>query len=332
MDTVAEGRVCVPFGSLDRRTILGASEIAPVLGMSRFWTPLAIYLAKHREDAQMIDRKTATGPARWGNLNEPAIRQAYTEDVLVHSGHVLLSGDDVGTVLHPEHLWRAASPDGIVADPDSLEWRWGLECKNVDRSQAERWGETGSDQVPDEYALQCQWAMHITGLDRWDLAALFGGNDFRVFTLRRDDDLIANVVEAMDRFWNDKVLAGVPPEPMAEDNEILSRILKQRSQDIIENDAEIDRLAEAVRAARIAVVPYTDALNLAEAQLKVAIGDRAGASGAWGRVSFKQNKPTAKIDWEAVARDAGASDVLIATHTTERQGARPFRLTLTGEK
>lgn len=333
MDLTTTGRRCLPFGSLDRRTILGASEIAPVLGMSRFWSPLAIYLAKHRTDAQMIDRNAATGPARWGQRLEHAIRTAYLEDILGGTDYVILQGDtQVGTVLHPEHEWMAASPDGVVVLADNLdEWCWGLECKNVDRSQAHRWGDVGTDEVPDEYALQCQWAMHVTGLARWDVAALIGGNEFRHYTLHRDEALIAMLVEQMTAFWVDHVQAGVPPDPMAQDNDVLSRILPFRSPEVVDNDPAINALAVAVRDARAAAEPYADAVNLAEAQLKVAIGDRAGAVGPWGKLSFRPNKPTISTDWKALASEMGYDAELIAKYTTEKAGARPFRLTFQGE-
>jgi hypothetical protein len=44
--------------------------------------------------------------------------------------------------------------------------------------------------------------------------------------------------------------------------------------------------------------------------------------------SWSVAKPTAKTDWQAIAKKLNASDELIAKHTTETLGSRRFTITL----
>jgi len=92
----------------------------------------------------------------------------------------------------------------------------GLEIKNVGpHAQRESWGAEGTDQVPDYMLLQCQWYMWITGYTLWDLAALHGGNDLRIYTVHYDADIAENLVRAGNEFWF-HVEHGEPLEPQWE--------------------------------------------------------------------------------------------------------------------
>ena len=64
--------------------------------------------------------------------------------------------------------------------------------------------------------------------------------------------------------------------------------------------------------------------------LKEAIGEKAGVYGEGWQATWKQNKPTVKTDWEAVAEVAKAVapdtyELALKTHTVEKPGARVFR-------
>ena len=61
-----------------------------------------------------------------------------------------------------------------------------------------------------------------------------------------------------------------------------------------------------------------------------AIGEKAGVYGEGWQATWKQNKPTVKTDWEAVAEVAKAVapetyELALKTHTVEKPGARVFR-------
>ncbi|MGE0347633.1 MAG: YqaJ viral recombinase family protein, partial [Gemmatimonadales bacterium] len=317
------GRRFLPLDA-DRSRFLGASDVAAVLGLSKWKTPLATYLQKRGEAPE-----TPTSPVmEWGNRLEDAVRTAYFDKVLGSTNFRVLPGEAIGRVVAPEVDWMVCSPDGIVVDSDD-QWLYGLECKTADRAVAHLWGDSGTDQVPDAYALQCHYSMYVTGLDRWDVAVLIGGNDFRTYTLRRSDELLNLILPDLAAFWL-RVETGTPPEPVAADNPLMAKLFQQRVDDMIEGDETINRLATALASAKEVLATDQEQVDELEAKLKAVIGEKAGAVGPWGKISWKQNRASEVVDWKAVARDAGATEVQIAAHTSVRSGARPFRVTFTG--
>jgi putative phage-type endonuclease len=143
-------------------------------------------------------------PMEWGNRLEPAIRQKYVDD----TGATVYVPPD--SLFHPEMTWARATPDGIVLNSDPAKeeighaWSHLLQIKNVNYWLGKEW-----EQCPPPY--QEMWEMHVTGLDRADVAALIGGSDYRVFTIHRDDRAIADLVSIASDFWR-RVEQRIPPE------------------------------------------------------------------------------------------------------------------------
>ena len=72
-----------------------------------------------------------------------------------------------------------------------------VELKNVGLRLSGDWG----DYPPDYVQIQCAHQLAVTGHNDANVAALIGGNEFRDYTLARDDALIANLIEAEAAFW-----------------------------------------------------------------------------------------------------------------------------------
>ena len=65
----------------------------------------------------------------------------------------------------------------------------GVECKNRNYFNHGEWGEPGTDEVPLEVTAQVHWSMRVTGLPRWDVAVLLGGNRLGIYHLEYDEEL-----------------------------------------------------------------------------------------------------------------------------------------------
>lgn len=177
---------------------LGASEIAAVAGLSPYASPWDIWL---RKTGQAPDVETSD-EMDWGNRLEPAIRQKYV-DVTRTTIHV--PGE---SLFHPGRPWARATPDGIGLEDDQRVSLWThiVQCKNVGYWVGKDW-----EQAPPAYVqLQESWEMYVTGLARADVAALIGGNDFRIYTVHRDDKLVADLVDIAESFWR-RVESRTPP-------------------------------------------------------------------------------------------------------------------------
>lgn len=179
-----------------RRTGIGGSDVAAILGLSKWRTPLDVYLDKRGERAEQPDNPAM----RWGRNLEPVVLAAYAEE----------TGQDVrrpeGIIAHADHDWMLANLDGFTDEPRIVEVKTAR--------AATGWGEPGTAEVPDDYALQVQHYMAVSGFELADIAVLIGGSDFRIYTVPADRQLQADVIEQLATFWQ-RVQDGSPPEPVS---------------------------------------------------------------------------------------------------------------------
>ena len=177
-----------------RRQGIGGSDAAAAVGLSKWRTPLELYLDKRGEL-----EVTETEPMRWGTLLEPVVRQEYANRTgrEVHCPGVILR--------HPRVTFALLNPDGIVPGERLYEGKTAR--------TAEGWGEPGSADIPQEYLLQVQHGLFVTGLPVADVAVLIGGNDFRVYEVPADAELQEMLIDREAEFWR-HVEEGTPPEPL----------------------------------------------------------------------------------------------------------------------
>ncbi|CAK1344382.1 phage-type endonuclease [Burkholderia pseudomallei] len=176
---------------IERKSGVGGSDAAPILGLSPFKTAYEVWLDKTR--TELVDNDVDTlERVQFGRLMEDIIAREYArrEGVKVRRRREL--------IRHPRYQWMIANPDRLIEGR-----RCGLECKNVD-SMAFRlgdWGEPGTDQAPDEYVLQCQHYMIVLDYPVWHLAACVGGNRLVTFVIERDKELAEMLIDAEHEFW-----------------------------------------------------------------------------------------------------------------------------------
>ncbi|MGN5479491.1 YqaJ viral recombinase family protein [Cupriavidus basilensis] len=119
-----------------------------------------------------------------------------------------------GPPAQRDHRAPEVSMDVGQRRPPGRGRRLGLECKNVD-GMAYRfgeWGEPGTDEVPEEYLLQCQHYMTVLDYPEWHLAACVGGNKLKTYIILRDTELEEMLIEQEHAFWQ-RVQSGERPDP-----------------------------------------------------------------------------------------------------------------------
>ncbi len=308
-----------------RRTGIGGSDVSAILGLNKFKTALDLYRDK-RGETDLDDGQSE--PAYWGTVLEDVVADEYAR----REGRTV---QRVNTMMrHPSHDFAIANIDRAVVR-DGKRARWNgvkllgtdriLECKTANGFAAQQWGEPGSDYVPQPYLVQCQWYMAITDTARTDLAVLIGGQDFRVYRIPRDDELIDILLTEAAAFWQ-RVQDGIPPDPQSE-AEARQRWAEHQQGREIEADEELARIASELgyvkneiknlgqreKDLRDRLIP-----RLEDAEIVTHNGERL--------LTYRANKPSRKTDWQAVANDAGADQSLIEKHTTDKPGARVLRL------
>ena len=191
--------------SPDRTKYIGGSDIGAILGLSRFRSPLEVWMEKTGKQVKRLDSL----PLRFGSFAEEFVASEYARS----TGFELLHDESIH--IHPEHSYMSAHIDRFVLENGSTPSRI-LECKTANPFSSSEWGEVGSDEVPMSYLCQCIWYMAITNLDRVDLAVLFGNSDFRIYEITRDRELEAMVMQKATAFWQEHVLKDIAPPSMSE--------------------------------------------------------------------------------------------------------------------
>ena len=193
--------------SVDRSKYIGGSDIGAILGLSRFRSPLAVWMEKTGKEVKRLDSL----PLRFGSFAEGFVASEYSRA----TGFELIHDESI--YVHPEHSYVSAHIDRFVLeDSSSSSPTRILECKTANPFSAGDWGEVGSDEVPMSYLCQCIWYMAITDLNRIDLAVLFGNADFRIYEITRDLELESVILQKANLFWNEYVLKDLPPPAQSE--------------------------------------------------------------------------------------------------------------------
>lgn len=309
-----------------RRGGIGASDVAAVLGFDRYRTPLDVWLDKTGKAPPFAGNEFT----EWGNRLEPVVVEAVIERFEA-AGQVVVARQ-VGTLVDPDEPWILATPDRVLETRDYAAW--GLEVKCRGAYDAKAWGPEGTDEIPDAVACQVAWNLHVTGFARWDVAALIGGNSLRRYTVHRDDELLAGILDRVRDFWTRHVLADVPPPLTGESGAhyVLDRY--RTAGDLIvpatpDTEEALGRLATVREHLKALEAEKLDM----ETAIKAAIGGAKGIEGAAGRAVWSQVKGRTTIDWEAVARSlavfSGEENLrqYIAEYTTTGQPTRQFRFT-----
>lgn len=192
---------CPPAGTPEwhelRKCGIGGSEAAAVCGVSKYKTALDIYMLK----LGLTEPDAETNRAmRKGNALEPFIKSEYELETGFRG-------------YKPEVMFRSVAYPWLFVNPDWIGAEGiehGGEFKNSDN--ASLWGEAGTEDVPDDYWIQCQQGMLVTGKKLWHLYALLPRNETRLYPIAADADAQKAIVEKTGYFWREHVLKRVPPE------------------------------------------------------------------------------------------------------------------------
>ncbi len=188
-----------PQGSAEwleaRNAGLGSTDASAALGVSP-WKPLSNY---GRRSAGLKEGPVDNFFMARGRAMEPVLRQHYADKF----------GREVvqipGTLKHPEYEFMIASLDGITREDERI-----TEFKTA--SSRKGWGEAGSDEVPQNYLIQVQHAMIVTGTEVADIGVSFAGGEPEYYEVPADKELHEMIIEGERAFW-DKVKNAVEPEP-----------------------------------------------------------------------------------------------------------------------
>lgn len=212
-----------------------ASDVAAYLGMNPYTSPLEAWALN------LGYSELAENPAmQAGNFLEAGLIDWAQDRFYAPNPSVARTTLIGGTLFRLDEGWAGATPDGAVYVRELRDGKgYGayIQIKCHALSQAQHYGPEqedfrlarGNDLIPEWYLLQCQWEMFVTRHDQMYFGAYFGGADFRIYLIERDQELLDQIVPVLHEFWKKHLdVAGPQERPPMDGSEGASMFLRNR--------------------------------------------------------------------------------------------------------
>lgn len=230
-----------------------------------------------------------------------------------------------GCKLWEEGLtWHSSRPR-IFGTPDRLVElngvKFGMDAKT--RRFRRGWGEAGTTDVPLDVEIQMRTYMEIFDAPYWDIATLFGLDDFRVYRLERDKELGSQILDVAESWWEKHVEKQIPPD--VDNTKLCQKVLGKLHKRVQEKPLRAATVGEKDLHEKIIEVKkqfkeIEKKKRELENRLRAAIGDEPGIGGI---ATWKQSKNKRVFDKNSF-RDEEPD--LYEKYIIEQPGSRILRI------
>lgn len=249
-----------------RRNFITATDVSAILGENPWKNGADVFLEK----TQGLSAFKGNDATEAGTILEPAVL-AWAEKRLgaLHPGDWMVHENGV----------NACSLDARRQNGEVVEAKTsGIVGPGfVDPS---KWGDDGTDEIPDYYLLQVQAQLMVTGAARAWVPALLGGRGFVMFCVMPNRDLQEVIAENSVAFWNEHVLANVAPPDVRPSMDYLKVMRREPDKTALLADELAERYLAASEARKEADRQQEDA----KSALIEALGD--AECGVWSGGQF----------------------------------------------
>jgi len=274
----------------ERRKGIGGSDAAAVLGMSRWKSPMRVYLEKIGE----IDNDVAGEAAYWGNVLEDVVAKEFSK----RTGKKVQRVNRI--LINSDYPFMIANIDRRVVGEDAI-----LECKTTSAWNSKEWFD---GEIPQEYIIQVMHYMAVTGVSKAYIAVLLGGNQFQWKEVPRDDELIDLMIQREMDFWK-CVDSGNPPEDKsgAPDDyaKVLAMIYPESTGDEIELPPTFEELVEKLQGVKEQIKTLESTQTEFENAIKENMRESEQARVGRFRIGWK-GVSTRRFDTKAFEKDQPA--------------------------
>jgi putative phage-type endonuclease len=298
----------------DRRTYIGASDIAAIIGVSPYLSPIELWQQKvgltTSEESEYM---------RAGTVLEDSIVTLYEQ----RSGYRTQRRN--APYVHEDHPFIQGHVDRIVIGEPGL-----MDAKAS--AYGPGYGEAGTDQVPPHIRVQMGTYTGLTGR-AWADVALLRNLRLDLYRVEHDGTLFAQMVAVAVDFWHEHVIKEVPPEidGTAEYRRFLSdRFPVDDGMEMVATP-EVALLVDELAVVQREASDIDRREELLKNRLRDVMGNASVLLAPGGKVTWKKNKDSVRTDWELVAETlrshapAGAWEEAIAVAARRTEGARVFR-------
>lgn len=267
-----------------RRKGIGGSDVAPILGLSKYRSAIDVYEDKLGLSAD----RPATPPQRWGLLLEDAVSRAYVEE-----RHLTVRRVGIRRAKHVPGFPMIGSIDRVAYGPGVPSGGVLVEIKTSRHGDGYAKTEEARDlppekRVPTDAFLQTQHYLEVARLELAVVVVLVAGSELRMIDVPRDHDIGADLIEEEGRFWRDYVEAGVVPPAGPDDGGYLLRRFPTAIEDEKVATAEVELVLDRLFAVEAELERLGTEKEAAKAKLKEYLGTAkkliAGSGSAtWSR-------------------------------------------------
>lgn len=286
-----------------RKQGIGGSDAAAICGLNRWRSPMQVWLEKTGQ----IDSEEPGEAAYWGKVMEPIIRDEFG----LRSG---LKVVQVKSMLqHRRFPFMLANLDGVVMDPS--KGQGVFEAKTAGLYAASEW-EKG---LPDEYAIQVQHYLAVTGLSYAYVAVLIGGNKFKWQYIEKDEPSIDLLIQLEARFWK-SVETRTPPQldGSRAASELLNRLYPHGQNKEIKLPPEALELIECYEEAKQQEEKAAFLKETAVNQLKNMLGENEAGMVGERRIVWQEIK-TERLDTKALKAEQPNLHAQYMKHSSYRR-------------
>lgn len=252
-----------------RRTGLGASETAAILGLNSWHTPLEVWQEK-TSTAEITDTAPSVS-AEMGSRNESHVARMVSRD----NPEIGKIAPTPGLLRHPDHPWMLATLDRVLVARRVTPLRAVslLEVKttsiwNYKAHWLEGW-------PPTSVLVQVQQQLAVTGLPFAWVVCWFDHQQQPVLVkVDRNDDVIETMTAAAEAWWETHVIGGVRPDPVRADFANLGKLWPGDGtlRPVTANDDLLDAVSR-LAAAKTRIAQAEDEAEQAEFDIKTQMKD-----------------------------------------------------------
>lgn len=250
-----------------RRTVVGASEAVLLFGLPAF--------GKRTISDLWYEKKYGVEKSGSGNASTKLGQRL--EAVVLEAAE-----ERLGVPIVDRQLWLTRDCNGATLD-GRVDERTIVEAKTsglLGPSTLSQWGDDNSDDAPDQYLVQVQAQLLVTGAELAYLAALIGGRGFAMFKITPHAELQAAIAAKSADFIASLADDVAPPEPPQLDT--LKRIRRQPNKVVTISDDLKERFDEAKANAKIA----EETKELIQREVLAALGDAEVGECSSGRFTY----------------------------------------------
>lgn len=271
-----------------RKDGIGASEVATIVGLNPFETPLELWRRKVGIDPP----KEENAAMRRGHYCEDAVARWWSNE----TGREIIAASAVDFMfVDGERDFLRVSPDRTFWLPEAVrndDNKGILECKTTNAV-------VDPEDLPKWWFCQVQMNLGVAGYSHGSIAWLGHGFEFGYADIEFVPDFYQMLVEAVEKFWTVNVKQMVEPDPVNV-RDIASKFRRHIDGKVVEVGDDILDAYLLLKEVRTQCSAIEEQKAELEDRLKMAFGDaEAIAYDGATLATWKTAKDSAKFDEKA---------------------------------